>query len=178
MQYCAVLCCTEDWVQVSWPLPTDAKLSPQGGDTALGGGQETLPAPLAAVSSPRFLLTTPGITISLFLRTILYTRKLEQRLKILGFSADSYSQHETFGQLASESYFYLHLHFRSLIISISDSYAFYWSPSIFCREAADLSLRQFCDVQRLELQTFRRCPNFMFTYHGLTPVKHSVLIVF
>ena len=28
-QYCAVLHCTEDWVRVSWPLLTDAKLSPQ-----------------------------------------------------------------------------------------------------------------------------------------------------
>ena len=91
VQYCAVLCCTEDWVQVSWPLPTDAKLSPQGGDTALGGGEETLPAPLAAVSSLRFLLTTPDSHhyLSLSPHYSLYIGKLEQRLKILGFSADS-----------------------------------------------------------------------------------------
>ena len=82
--YSAVLYCTEDWVQVSWPLPTDAKLSPQGGDTALGGGQETLPAPLAAVSSLRFLLTTPDSHHYLSLSPH-YSLHQETRAKIKDF---------------------------------------------------------------------------------------------
>ena len=84
MLYSAVLYCTEDWVQVSWPLPTDAKLSPQGGDTALGGGQETLPAPLAAVSSLRFLLTTPDSHHYLSLSPH-YSLHQETRAKIKDF---------------------------------------------------------------------------------------------